>query len=93
MRSHKKASFGLQNVIVLGSQGTRPDSLTYLDRKKRVAKYISKGKATVVQRAYQMKFLYRPSSLHGCSAVRTLEDDMHISDVNYLPPTYLKTYP
>ena len=56
---------------------SRPDSMTYLDRKKRVAKYISKGKATVVQRAYQMKFLYRPSSLHGCSAVRTLEDDIY----------------
>ena len=51
--------------------------MLYLDRKKRVAKYISKGKATVVQRAYQMKFLYRPSSLHGCSAVRTLEDDIY----------------
>ena len=71
-----------------------PDlTMTYLERKKRVAKYISKGKATVVQRAYQMKFLYRPSSLHGCSAVRTLEDDIYTSDGKYLPPSYLKTYP
>ena len=71
-----------------------PDlTMTYLERKKRAAKYISKGKATVVQRAYQMKFLYRPSSLHGCSAVSTLEDDIYTSDANYLPPTYLKTYP
>ena len=68
--------------------------MTYLERKKRAAKYISKGKSTVVQRAYQMKFLYRPSSLHGCSAVSTLEDDIYTSDGKYLPPiSYLKTYP